>query len=64
MHLEMEDDAKLEFVAEIKRTASMKTASLDKEYTVVLMSGDPTVMALGMFPPDTLVRVTIEVENG
>lgn len=53
-------DNKLSFTAEIKQVNSRKTASLDIEYKIVLVSNDPALMALGMVPADATVKVVVE----
>lgn len=54
----------LEFVAEVKKTGSKKLASLDIEYSAVLVSNDLALYSLGELPADCLVKVTCEVVNG
>lgn len=48
------------FDAEIKKVTSKKLASLDMEYQVVLSSQDLNLYALGEFPAETLLKVTVE----
>lgn len=52
----------LNFVAEVKQVASKKTASLDIEYTVKLVTNDPAILSLGTLQADELVQV--EVSSG
>lgn len=56
-------EAKLIFSAEIKRTSQRKAASLDNIYQIVLETDNPELLDLGKLPSDTLVKVTIEVQN-
>jgi hypothetical protein len=51
----------VEFTAEIKQVSSRKTASLDMEYKLTLVSDDPTVNTLGLLSADSLVKVSVEV---
>lgn len=60
----MNEAQSLSFTAEVKRVSSSKTTSLDKEYTLVVVSDDPTVNTLGLLPADTLIKITVEVDNG
>lgn len=53
----------MNFTAEVKKTTSKKTASLDMVYQVVLESNDPTVLQLGFLSANTLIKVTVEPEN-
>lgn len=52
----------VEFTAEIKQTKQRKTASLDNIYQIVLETENPGLLDLGKLPPDTLIKVTIEVK--
>jgi hypothetical protein len=54
-----------DFLAEIKKTGSRKTASGDIEYQIILVSDDPQLMALAMVPANQLIRVIIHkpIEN-
>lgn len=54
----------MNFKAEIKRTSQRKTASLDNVYQIVLETDNPKLLDLGKLAPDTLIKVTIEVDNG
>lgn len=56
----MTDNTKHRFIAEIKQVTSRKTASLDIEYKVVLVTNDPQVMNLGLIEADRLVDVVVE----
>lgn len=60
----MSDEGTMKFLAEIKQVSSKTVASLDKEYRVVLAGEDPAINDLGLIPPQTLVEVTVEVQNG
>jgi len=51
------------FLAEIKRTSQTKKASLDNEFQVVLVTDNPMILDLGKLPPETLVKVTVELEK-
>lgn len=50
--------------AEIKKTSQRKTSSLDNVYQVVLETENPQLLQLGVLPPDTILKVTFEVDNG
>jgi len=50
--------------AEIKKLGVKKLVSLDKEYELVLRTGDPSIMNLDVFAPDVTFKVTVEVEHG
>jgi hypothetical protein len=49
----------MNFQAEIKQIKSRKTASLDLEYTVTLITNNPEVLSLGAISPETLVNVEV-----
>ena len=51
------------FTAEIKQVSSLKTASLDIVYPVVLETSKPTVMNLGTLAPDQLLDVTVKPQQ-
>lgn len=51
---------KASFLAEIKSTKQLKKASLDNEYSILLVSDNPEVLDLGKLPSDVMVRVTVE----
>lgn len=53
----------VKFKCEIKRTSQRKAASLDNVYQIVLETDDEKILDLGKLPADTLVKVTIEVDN-
>jgi hypothetical protein len=53
----------MNFNAEIKRTSQRKMASLDNVYQIVLETDNSQILDLGKLPADTLVKVTIEVQN-
>jgi len=52
----------MEFKAEIKQTRQIKKA-LDNEYQLTLVTDNPMIMDLGKLPSDTVVNVTIELDN-
>lgn len=54
----------LKFQAEVKEVNSKKNASLDVTYKVVLYTDNPAVLALGALDGDTMLNVSVEVENG
>lgn len=58
------EQPQLQFVAEIKRTLQRKMASLDNIYQIVLETDDPNILDLGKLPPDTIVKVTVELTHG
>lgn len=51
------------FTAEIKQVNSRKTASLDIEHKIVLVSNDPALVALSIVPADATVKVTIRANK-
>ena len=51
------------FLAEIKETKQHKTASLDNEYTLKLVTNDSQILDLGKFPADTIFKVAVELED-
>lgn len=51
------------FIAEVKKTAQTKKASLDNEYSVTLVTHDSAVLALGALPADVTVTVTVTVNE-
>jgi hypothetical protein len=51
----------IEFVAEVKKVSSRKTASLDIEHQVTFAGEDMTISELSKLPADCLVKVTCEV---
>lgn len=51
------------FVAEIKRTSQRKSSSLDNIYQLVLETSDPRILDFGKLPPDTTIKVTIEINE-
>lgn len=50
----------MEFIAEIKEIKQKKTASLDNEYSIRLVTEDNKLMTLSAIPSDCTVRVIIE----
>jgi len=54
----------MNFDAEIKQVKSRKTASLDIEYTVQLVTNDPNVLSLGAMSPDQTVKVEVTPNGG
>lgn len=52
---------KVIFHSEFKSVSSRKTSSLDKEYTVKLVTGDQAALLLDNFATDEMLRVTVEV---
>lgn len=53
----------LNFTAEVKKVEAKKLASLDIAYQVVLYTDDPSVLALGALQGDTMLKVSMEVEE-
>jgi hypothetical protein len=53
----------MKFLAEVKSTKQLKKASLDQEYTVVLITEDSSVLDLGKLPYETVVEVKVEVKK-
>lgn len=53
----------LQFMAEVKEVKSRKLASLDVSYRVILETDDPSVLSLAALSADTLLQVTVEVDN-
>lgn len=53
----------MEFLAEVKKVESKKLASLDIGYTVTLYTDDPSVLSLGAIQGDSVLKVTIEVQE-
>ena len=47
------------FIAQLKQVQAKTTASGDKEYSVRLITDDPSALELGLVPSDKTVRVTI-----
>lgn len=56
-------DNTVTFDAEVKKVSSRKTASLDMEYQVVLVSDDPNVMNLGVYAADVLFKITVKAKS-
>lgn len=48
------------FFAELKEVKAIKTASLDRECRVVLLTPETNVLELGKDQPDVMYKVTIE----
>lgn len=53
----------MQFLAELKEVKTTKTASLDKEVRLVLLTNDLEAVDLGKDDPDTVYKVTIEREE-
>ena len=53
----------LNFTAEVKKVEATKLASLDVAYRVTLVTDDSTVLALGALNGDTMLKVSMEVEE-
>ena len=53
----------MQFLAELKEVKTTKTASLDKEVRVVLLTNDLEAVDLGKDDPDTMYVVTIEKDE-
>lgn len=53
----------LNFVAEVKEVKARKTASLDIEYRVVIVTDSPDVLSLGTLSGDQLISVGIDIEQ-
>lgn len=51
------------FTAECKQVTAKKLASLDVGYSIALYTDDSSVLALGALDGDTVLKVTIEVEE-
>ena len=49
--------------AEVKKVEATKLASLDVAYRVTLITDDSTVLALGALDGDTMLKVSMEVEE-
>ena len=52
----------MEFHAELKEVRAIKTASLDRECKIVLITNETQVMELGKDEPDTIYVITIRKE--
>lgn len=51
----------MQFIAEITEVKAKKTLSMDKEYTVKIVSGDPQAIQLDEYVgADRNVRITVE----
>lgn len=48
---------------ELKKLSVKKTASLDKEYSLVMVTADPAIMNLDAYAPDVTFTVAVEVES-
>lgn len=59
----MAEKFKVTFPAEIKLVSSKKTASLDKEYRVILSTEDQGALLLDNFASDVQVDVTVEAQD-
>lgn len=53
----------MKFVAEIKRVAQRKTASLDQIYQLVVETDNPNILDLGKLPADVTVKIVVEVND-
>ena len=53
----------MEFIMEIREIKQRKTASLDNEYSLKLITNDKRIMQLADIGSDELVTVTIEREG-
>lgn len=53
----------MKFLAEIVEIKQKKTASLDKEYSIRLVTDDIMLMSLSTIPADSLVIVEIKSEQ-
>lgn len=53
----------MKFQAEIKEIKQKKTASLDNEYSIRLVTDDRTLMELSRIPADEVVSVEIKEVN-
>lgn len=54
---------RLEFTAEVRKVEARKLASLDVSYQVVLYTDNPAVLALGALSGDSVLKVSVEVEE-
>lgn len=52
----------MEITAELRETKQTKKVSLDNVYSLRFETDDPRVMDLGKLPPDTIFKVTVEIE--
>lgn len=52
----------MEFKAELKKTSQTKK-SLDNVYQVVFETSNPMVMDLGKLKPDTIFKLTVEIDK-
>lgn len=50
----------MKFKAEIKEIKQRKTASLDNEYSIKLVTDDKNIMVLSNIESDKVVEVTVE----
>lgn len=55
--------SELKFTAEVREVKARKTASLDIEYRIVLVTDSPDVLSLGTLSGDKLIRVGIDIEQ-
>ena len=53
----------MKFRAEIIRTSQRKLASNDNQYEIVFRTENPLILDLGKLQGDSLVNVTIELEE-
>lgn len=53
----------MKFTAEVVEVKSKKAASLDIVYTIKLVTDDPSVLALGVLPADTMIDVDMEARE-
>jgi len=53
----------MNFKAELKKTSQRKSVSNDQTYQLVFETDNPMVMDLGKLPPDTLFKLTIDIDG-
>lgn len=53
----------MEIKAELKRTSQRKSQSQDNIYQLIFETDNPQVMDLGKLPPDTLFKLTIDIDG-
>lgn len=53
----------MDFKAELKKTSQRKSVSNDQTYQLVFETDNPMVMDLGKLPPDTLFKLTIDIDG-
>lgn len=52
----------MNFQAELKKVEAKKTASLDIEYKITMVTNNPEVLSLGAMSAETLLNVEINAE--